>query len=80
MQLPTCWQTGRLLDNKAGMLCMLTDWRMHGTVLGAVMGATIAWFSCVDRLAAILLVPYLGWTFFATVLVSSISTDNQQVG
>lgn len=48
-------------------------------VLGAVMAATVAWFSSIDKLAALLLLPHLGWTVFATVLVNSLNTDHQQV-
>ena len=63
------------------VLCLLLVnalcWR---TVLGSVMGATFSWFSALDKLAALLLLPYLGWTLFATVLVSSLdSSQHPQV-
>lgn len=39
------------------------------------MGATFGWFAAMDKLAAALLLPYLGWTVFATVLVSTLDGE-----
>jgi tryptophan-rich sensory protein len=46
-----------------------------GALLVAVT-ATIVWFLRVDRLAGVLLVPYLAWISFATVLNASIASMN----
>lgn len=50
------------------------SWHLGGAafvdvlLLDALVIATVAAFWRIDRLAAVLLVPYLGWIFFATAL------------
>lgn len=44
-----------------------------------VLGATIFEFGKVDQAAALLLLPYLGWTCFATALTLNIRANNPDV-
>lgn len=46
------------------------------TALLGVLGATVVEFNKVDSVAAGLLVPYLGWTAFATALTWNIMLNN----
>ena len=49
-------------------------------VLLGVLAATIVEFNKVDPFAAQLLLPYLGWTTFATALTYWIGLHNTRVG
>lgn len=49
------------------------------TALIGLLAATILEFSKVDKLAAQLLLPYLGWTTFAAALTWNIYLNNRQV-
>ena len=47
--------------------------------MGSLLWSTCAWFSALDKGAALLLLPYLGWTVFATVLINSLDTSPEVV-
>ncbi|KAK9806515.1 hypothetical protein WJX73_005835 [Symbiochloris irregularis] len=49
-------------------------------VMGSLLWSTCAWFSALDKGAALLLLPYLGWTVFATVLINSLDTSPASEG
>lgn len=52
-------------------------WAFWGAaLLAALVGATVLLFRELDRLAAALLLPYLGWTSFATLLSGAVWQRN----